>query len=236
MNHYWTQISSFGHFIYTVGDGTKRGTISDLNNLSTANCQKAASLAVGDPDAVLFIAGGNGSERSARPNRVPGSLTEARRMQLYIHNNLTRRIPILTDCDLEFRELTGCSPSENTPENSRNAVACLLLNVQLCKRISIVAEQLHLPRVIGTVRRKLADKSLLASTHMVGYPVSAEFDPDSCQGHLQSELAYMQWEWKARLHHVVASHVLQREFLLEWMSGRNYAHLHATSSSPRAHS
>ena len=221
----WSKLHNFGYLVYTVGDGVRKNTIADLNTLSIANAEKAVELVRRDVDAVLFIAGGNSSERSPRPTRVAGALTEAQRMVIYIREYMSSGIPVITDCDPEFTEQTGLQPSGNTPENSRNAASVLRLQSNLQSHVSIPAERLHLPRVIGTFRRSLQDLRLLTGTKMLGYPIAAPFDPESDQQHLRSEDAFCTWEWKARMHHLLTGKVLRKEFLREWMSGRNYSHL-----------
>jgi hypothetical protein len=221
----WADVQHFGHCIYTVGDGTRRGTVSELNTLSKANCERAVQLLDQDDDAVLFIAGGNGAECSPRPNAVAGALPEGERMRLYIERCTQRNVVIVTDCDPEFWQHTGFAASGNTPENSRNVVAFLQHHPHLLQHTDIVAEHMHLPRVIATFRRKLSDCGLLADAAMIAHAVIAPFDPESCQGHLRSRVAFRRWEVAARIHHLMAGHVIRREFLSEWLSGREYAYL-----------
>jgi hypothetical protein len=222
----WKHLEDFGHLIYTVGDGTKKNTVTELNTMSIANTEKAVKLAAADPDAILFIAGGNSGEHSPRPNRVKGALTEAERMELYIREHLRSTVPVITDCHPEFHEMTGLAPSGNTPQNGRNAAAVVRLNPALHSSLDIVAERLHLPRVIGTFRKRLHDLHLLEGSHMSAHPVSVEFDPESCQEHIVSEQAFRAWEIKAKVHHILTGEVLRGEFLREWLSGHLYSHLH----------
>ena len=226
----WSRLEDFGHLVYTVGDGVKAHTIADLNALSIANAEQAVEIASRDTDALVFIAGGNSGENSPRPVQLHGALTEAERMLLYIRTHVRNAIPVITDCDPEFRERIGLHPSGNTPENSRNAAALVELHPSFQSQISIPAERLHLPRVIGTLRRKLFDRGLLEDAHITGHPIHASFDPESDQEHIRSEEAFRRWEWKARLHHILTGQVLRKEFLSEWLSGRNYRQLMDTSS------
>ena len=224
----WSELHNFGSFVYTVGDGVKRETIADLNTMSTANAEMAVEAAEkqNENDPVIFIAGGNSGVDSPRPTNITGALTEAERMRLHIQKTLGSNIPVLTDCDGEFYEQTLQSPSGNTPANSRNAAAAIGLEPQLCSNISVIAEQLHWPRVVGTLRKQLHDRYLLCHSRITGDPVDVAFDPESDQEHICSEAAFRKWDSKARFHHVLLGHVLRGEFAYEWLTGRNYKHLH----------
>lgn len=221
----------FRDLIYTVGDGSPHGRISldGVNKLSGANAFVAASLLSYNPEAVLFIAGGNSGERGRRGDGVPGSLREAERMRLFIGREFSPSVQerVFTDCDPEFERRYGLPPSGNTPENGRNAAA-VFADGRMTEA-DIVAEVNHIGRVIGTFRKALMDIDVLGRVRrMSGLPVVAPFEETTDQVHIQTRhnfaslqwhrnpLRMVPWETKAKLHHLVTGKVPRAEFAWEW--------------------
>lgn len=216
---------NFGTMVYTVGDGVDGRSATELNALSRANIEKSVLVAKEWNDAVLFIAGGNGGSEHGRnaQERLPGSLAEAQRMQLYVREQLNIIIPTITDCDPEFREMFQLEPSHNTPENARNAAHVMKKGAML--DVDVVAERLHMLRVIGTFRKELENAGLLESVCMRSHSVLGVFEATNDQKHIQSESAFHAWNFKANVHHVLTGKVPRMEFVREWLSGNKYGHL-----------
>lgn len=219
------EAGNFETVVYTVGDGVDGGSATELNALSRANIEKSVSVAQQWNDAVLFIAGGNGGSEHGRnaQDRLPGSLTEAQRMQLYVREKIGVVIPTITDCDPQFREMFGLEPSHNTPENARNAAK--VVHKGRIFDVDIVAEKLHMFRVIGTFRKELQNLNLLGSVFMRSHSVPGVFEETNDQVHIQSEEAFNKWNFKANVHHILTGKVPRLEFMREWVSGNKYKHL-----------
>jgi hypothetical protein len=216
---------NFGTIVYTVGDGVDGQSASKLNALSRANIEHAAVIAQNISDAVVFIAGGNGGSEHGRnaQERLAGSQTEAERMHDHVRFGQGIVVPIMTDCDARFREIFDLDPSHNTPENARNAARVVQKG-----RISegdVVAEDLHMFRVIGTLRKELDRLNLLSDFAIRAHAVPGEFEQTNDQAHIRSEEAFNSWNFKANVHHVLTGKVRRFEFLQEWLTGRQYRHL-----------
>ena len=219
------EAGNFGTMVYTVGDGVNGQSATELNALIRANAERSVAVMQQWNDAVLFIAGGNGGSEHGRnaSDRLPGSLTEAQRMQLYVREQLGVIIPTITDCDPEFREMFHLDPSHNTPENARNAASVLAKGSIF--DVDVVAERLHMFRVIGTLRGELKKLGLLGSVFMRSHSVPGVFEETNDQVHIQSEAAFNKWNFKANVHHILMGKVPRLEFAREWLTGNQYAHL-----------
>ncbi|TSC58455.1 MAG: hypothetical protein Greene041662_753 [Candidatus Peregrinibacteria bacterium Greene0416_62] len=222
------ELKNFGSLVYTVGDGCPPNA-DGLNALSRANAERAAQVANLHPDSILFIAGGNGGQTSRRGYKIEGYLTEAERMASYIKREFHGHIPIITDCDPgflnRFEEVQPpILPSTNTIENSRNAAHLISANDNF-RSCDIVAERMHLPRVIGTFRREMQrichDRHLQLHSH----PVDAAFEMDNDQWHLQSRLQFQLWNALSCMHHLLMGAVPRAEFVKEMVTGNRYRNL-----------
>ena len=221
---YIHNLKDFGTLIYTVGDGCPPNT-TGLNALSRANALRSAQVASLCPDSVVFIAGGNGGETSARGYKRPGYRTEAERMAEYIRTEFHGRVPLFTDCDPEFQQrFPEGTPSMNTIENGRNAALVIHANANF-RRADIVAEHLHLPRVIGTFRGEMQKICRDRHLQLHSHPTDADFEPDNDQWHLQSRLRFRLWNALSSMHHLITGAVPRAEFAKEIITGNRYQHL-----------
>lgn len=134
-------------------------------------------------------------------------------------------LPLIeTDCDPLFQEKYPIlSPSTNTVLNAVNAAAVTYtLGV---RQVEVVAERIHLPRVIGTYREQLRRLGILDAVSMSAHPVDAEFEPTNDQWHIRSETRFHAWNLLSTVQHLLKGYVPRGEYVRELVTGRRYSHL-----------
>lgn len=217
------KLRDYGHLVYTVGDGCPPNTFG-VNELSRANAHAAAEIAQRTNNAILFIAGGNGGEHGKRGFKEKGCLQEAHRMRRYIEERFTN-IPLITDCDPAFHErFPHLAPSTNTVENARNAA--YVTREGEYKSVDVVAEELHLPRVIGTYRRQLHALKILEALEMHAYPVKGSFEQDNDQWHIRNRMIFRCWNALSNIHHLLTGEVMRSEYLQQILNRKPYRNLY----------
>jgi len=219
----YQHLKDFHTLVYTIGDGCPPDK-DGVNALSRANAERAAELTLQIRDAILFIAGGNGGEHGVRGSKEKGSLQEAPRMVNYIREQISQTIPIITDCDREFQRIIGAQASMNTIENSRNAA--LVLQAGELRSVVVVAERLHMLRVIGTLRAALQNFEI-NGVLMRAHPTDGVFEETNDQPHIRSKKAFKAWNRKANIHHLLIGAVPRAEFLKELVTNRKYRQFYA---------
>lgn len=223
-NRVWRDLEAgnFGKVIYTVGDGVDKTTTGKLNALSSANAIKAAELTQATKDAVLFIAGGNGGDKHGRDfqNNLPGSMTEAERMQHHINFEMGLNIPIATDCDPTFKEIFELDPSHNTPQNAANAAAVIDWREGI-KTCDITAEEIHCGRVIATLLHELRKREV-DLVFLRAHPLNAPFEKTNDQWHIRNKTVFRIWNLVGWAEHFAKGSVDRGEVLREFLTFRNF--------------
>lgn len=133
-------------------------------------------------------------------------------MVKYIRQKLLfEEIPILTDCDPEFFEFFGLEPSMNTIENAHNAVT--VVNAGRFNKVIVVAEQIHLPRVVGTLREQLTRlmQHRPRAITLEEVPTDGKFEWSNDQWHLRSEWRFRMWNVLAERHHRATGNMIDKE-------------------------
>ncbi len=216
----YDRLGDFGTLVYTVGDGVDARTTMGLNDLSLQNAFQAADLTVNTRESLLFIAGGNGGSEHGRnaDKLLPGSQPEAVRMVHALRERYGSVLPVITDCDPEYKEMFGLDPSHNTPENARNAVA--IVEAGKMPEGDVVAENIHSRRVLATLLHAMRQKQVDALLRL--HSVDAAFEPSNDQWHIRNKAVFRAWNMVGWTEHFLKGKVDRWEVVKEALTLRRF--------------